>query len=185
MKSTHGQHVRRFRVPRAQVMSAGKAARLQNWAHIATIIASAAAILALIFGSYQFYVTLNAQRESLDMQRIAQASDQHAKASEFYTRFVELEMEPFIPGSQQEKDDRRFVKAQKALALLNAINGISKSNPDGREIVFWSVQHYYPIRWAVENRRVTCLALTPDFQQIVEQLTETDKKMCRDINESN
>lgn len=159
---------------------------LQTWAHWGTIATSVVATVAFAFGSYQFYVTQEAQRDALELQQAALVSERHAKAGEFFNRFVELRMAPYVKRPKEEADEHRFVSAQKALALLNSIHNTTYGDRDWERVVYWSIQNYYPIRWSMKEGKVMCLALTQEFREMVERTAEDPKqRICNDVYDSN
>ncbi len=145
--------------------------------HLATISSSLVAALALGFGGYQFYETQKLQQAALDQER-------QGKAAEFYQRFVELSILPPPKGAKDERDEERFVRAQRALTTLNAVHLATKGDNKWDEIVYWSLHHYWAIRWAVSEKKVTCRALTDDFRKLVEELsTDSKPNICHDVDD--
>lgn len=140
--------------------------------YIATIAACVVSALALVFSAYQFYETQKLQRATLDYER-------QAKAAEFYQQFITLRNEPMIRGTTVEKDAERFRRAQKSLALLNAIYLTMADDAKWRQLVFQGLQDNWPISWAIREGKVTCLALTEDFLKLVKQQS-THENFCRE-----
>lgn len=152
---------------------------LGNLAHAATIAGSVVAAFALLFGYQQFKETSEMQREALRLER-------HTKLSDFHQRYVEISESRANPdATKEEKSAHRFVRAQKALSVLNGMYLASQDDTDWRQVIFWSLNNDPAISYAVQSQLVNCLVLSPGFLKMVRALSRVESSnICRDLTEA-
>lgn len=156
--------------------------KLGAWAHIATIASSVVAIAALAFGSYQFYETQKAQRESIALQKDSLEHERNAKAIELFVKYNELMLQPNASGSQIERKESRYWKQNLAVGLLESLFNLTRGSKEWEATVGWALERHGTF---IRENRLSCMTYSGEFVAYLEKIFSAQPySLCMDLHAS-
>lgn len=160
--------------------ASGNSSKLVVWAHIATISSSIVAVVALVFGSYQFYETQKAQRDSIALQKDAFEHELYAKTIDLLMKYNELMLQPPPSGSKAKKKEEWYWKQNLAISMLEAIFTLTKGDNEWEATVRWALQRHEHF---IRENRLSCMTYSSEFVAFLENVfTAQPNSLCLDPN---
>lgn len=160
--------------------ASGINSKLVVWAHIATISSSFVAIAALAFGSYQFYETQKAQRESIALQKAAFEHELYAKAIDLLMKYNELMLQPLPSDSKAKNKEKWYWQQNLAVSMLEALFTLTSGNNEWEATVRWALQRHEHF---IREHRLSCMTYSSEFVAFLEKVfTAQPKSLCLDPN---
>lgn len=129
----------------------------------AVIAATVIALIAFLFGIFQFLRTQALTRRNLDLQAALLEHEKEAKAIELFIRFNELKRA--TANTQLDPtDEAQFWQHNAAVALIESIHKITAGNEAWNETVRWMLERQTPF---LEANPVDERTFAPGFFSIV------------------
>lgn len=157
--------------------------RLEAASYVATITSSAIAIAALLFGSYQFYETMSAQRRSLELQVSTLQTDRNSKAAELFDKFLELNLSQYTERSPQQHQEYIYVRANRSLSYLSAIYRLTEGDKQWKHNLIWAARHDWAIREAAEKKIISCLKLDYEYVKFLHLELDSEQDLLAFCND--
>lgn len=143
-------------------------------ADLGSLAAAFFALIALIFGMFQFWKTQKLAQNNLNLQREILDHEREAVAMDLFVRFSELKQLTDCIASDPS-DKSQFWRHNAALAIIEAIYKITKKDPE------WSAT----VRWMLESHRDFILGIsiegttfTPEFVVLMKDTVPGADVIC-------
>ena len=139
---------------------------MEKIASVATVVASAVAVIAFLAGLWQFNQTLRLTRGNLRQQSELFRHEREAKAIDLFLRFSELQHR--LAGQPLSRtDEATFWQHNALLGISESIYKLTAGDTDWGETVLWMLQAQKPF---IGANRINCKTFTPAF---IEKMRET------------
>jgi hypothetical protein len=157
-----------------------RSSKLVAWAHIATISSSLVAIAALAFGSYQFYETQKAQRESIALQKDAFEHELYAKGIELLLKYNELMLQSSPSASKSKKKEEWYWTQNLAVSMLEALFTLTRGSTEWEATVWWALQRHENF---IRKNGLSCITYSSEFVTFLEKVFAAQpNSLCSDLN---
>lgn len=154
--------------------------KLKVWAHMVTMASSLVVVVAVLFGSYQFYETQKLQRESIAIQKDSLEPERNAKAVELFVKYNELMMQPTTGVSKTAKREAWYWKENLAVSLLESLFNLTNGRQEWEAMVGWALEKHGRF---IREQRLSCGAYTDQFINYVEKTFAAEHlALCRERN---
>jgi len=154
--------------------------KLKVWTHMVTMASSLVVVVAVVFGSYQFYETQKLQRESIAIQKDSFEPERNAKAVELFVKYNELMMQPTTGVSKAAKREAWYWKENLAVSLLESLFNLTSGSQEWEAMVGWALEKHGRF---IREQRLSCGAYTDQFINYVEKTFAAEHSaLCRERN---
>lgn len=164
--------------PAANTHADPGARKLKVWTHLVTMASSLVVVVAVVFGSYQFYETQKLQRESIAIQKDSFEPERNAKAVELFVKYNELMMQPTTGVSKAAKREAWYWKENLAVSLLESLFNLTSGRQEWEAMVGWALEKHGRF---IREQRLSCGAYTEQFIGYVEKTFAAEHlALCRE-----
>jgi len=154
--------------------------KLKVWTHMVTMASSLVVVVAVVFGSYQFYETQKLQRESIAIQNDSFEPERNAKAVELFVKYNELMMQPTTGVSKAAKREAWYWKENLAVSLLESLFNLTSGSQEWEAMVGWALEKHGRF---IREQRLSCGAYTDQFINYVEKTFAAEHSaLCQERN---